>query len=139
MTTQLKRSERNFTLAYSGLCVAAIADNAYLAYEYLTQNYSACSPNSLFSCAVVANSGYTSLLGIPFWLMGLVWFALLLILGLLHVSREMLLLVLMVGNMFTIYLWYLELGVIHAICPLCVSLYVFNYALTGLVAWKIFS
>jgi len=39
----------------------------------------------------------------------------------------------MVGNVFTVYLWYLELAVIHIICPLCVSLYAVNYALTLIV------
>lgn len=39
---------------------------------------------------------------------------------------------LMIGNIFTIYLWYLELGVIGIICPVCVSMYVINYAMTAL-------
>lgn len=38
----------------------------------------------------------------------------------------------MIGNIFTIYLWYLELGVIGIICPVCVSMYVINYAMTAL-------
>jgi uncharacterized membrane protein len=40
--------------------------------------------------------------------------------------------ILMVGNVFTLYLWYLELGVIHALCPVCVSLYVLNYLMTAI-------
>jgi uncharacterized membrane protein len=39
----------------------------------------------------------------------------------------------MLGNVFTIYLWYLELAVIHEVCPLCVGLYAVNYALTAIV------
>lgn len=38
---------------------------------------------------------------------------------------------LMVGNVFTIYLLYIELGVIHALCPVCAFMYLVNYALTG--------
>jgi uncharacterized membrane protein len=44
------------------------------------------------------------------------------------------LLVLMIGNIFTIYLWYIELHVLGIICPICASMYVANYALTGLAA-----
>jgi uncharacterized membrane protein len=51
--------------------------------------------------------------------------------------ESVLMLFLMIGNLFTVYLWYLELGVIHLICPVCVSLYVVNYALTGVVLWAI--
>jgi uncharacterized membrane protein len=69
--------------------------------------------------------------------MGLAWFPAVFIIGLLTsrlgkkpVNSEILLPVLMVGNIFTVYLWYLELVIIHIICPLCVSLYIVNYALT---------
>jgi uncharacterized membrane protein len=72
--------------------------------------------------------------------MGLAWFPAVFTIGLLTsrlgkkpVNSEILLPVLMVGNIFTVYLWYLELAVIHIICPLCVSLYIVNYALTLIV------
>ena len=54
------------------------------------------------------------------------------------VNSEILIPILMIGNIFTVYLWYLELGVIGAICPSCVSLYAINYALTGIVASELF-
>ncbi len=44
----------------------------------------------------------------------------------------------MIGNIFTAYLWYLELVVIRIICPLCVSLYAVNYALTLIVIIPLF-
>ena len=71
---------------------------------------------------------------------GLVWFPLMLVLGYWSARRggslagEVLVPVLTVGNIFTLYLWYLELGVIHAVCPVCVSMYVLNYAMTALAA-----
>jgi uncharacterized membrane protein len=118
----------------------------YTAYEYITGKFSAvCSINSSFSCAGVAASGHTSLFGIPFWSTGLVWFPLVLVLGLVTskfgarpVNTEILLPILMIGNVFTIYLWYLELVVIHIVCPFCVSLYVVNYFLTGIVFVELF-
>ncbi len=134
-------SEAYLIVAGSGVGIAI-----YVAYEYLTQNFQSCSINQQFSCGGVFESGHTSLFGIPFFVMGLVWFPLVFGLGLLTtrlgrepLNGEILLPVLMVGNIFTLYLWYLELAVIGIICPLCVSLYVVNYALTGLVASAVFS
>ena len=72
------------------------------------------------------------------WVYGVVWFPLMLVLGLWFtrggksIRGEVLVPILMLGNIFTIYLWYLELGVIHAICPVCVSLYALNYLMTAL-------
>ena len=78
--------------------------------------------------------------GIPFYVLGLVWFPVVLVLGVVFgkagrspLNAVILLPFLMIGNIFTVYLWYLELGVIGAICPSCVSLYAINYALTAIV------
>ncbi len=135
-----KLSEAYFLVAGSGIAIAI-----YLANEYLTQNFQSCSINQHFSCGGVFQSGHTSLFGIPFFVMGLAWFPLVLAVGLVTsrwgrgpLNGEILLPLLMVGNIFTLYLWYLELDVIGIICPLCVSLYVVNYALTGLAARSVF-
>ncbi len=116
-----------------------IADACYSAYENLTQSFSSCDVNSKISCGGVYASGHTSIFGIPFFVMGLVWFPLLVFLGLLATKSgktalthiEILLPILMIGNLFTIFLWYLELFVIGIICPVCVSLYFINYAMTA--------
>ena len=126
--------------AYLVVAGVGIALAVYVTNEYLTQNFTSCNINTLFSCGGVYQSGYTSLLGIPFYLMGLAWFPVIFAIGLLTsrlgkrpVNNEILLPVLMVGNIFTAYLWYLELAVIHIVCPLCVSLYAVNYILTLIV------
>jgi uncharacterized membrane protein len=102
-----------------------------------------CNLNAKISCEGVFESGLTSLAGVPFYVLGLIWFPVVLILGL-YLSGwgrgpisnpALLLLILMVGNIFTVYLWYLELHVLGIICPICVSMYVSNYTLTGLAAW----
>ncbi len=126
--------------AYIVVATAGIGLAIYVTNEYLTQNFNSCNINAVFSCGGVYQSGYTSLFGIPFYLMGLVWFPVAFTLGLFTsrfgerpVKSEILLPFLTVGNIFTGYLWYLELAVIHIICPLCVSLYVVNYVLTFIV------
>ena len=132
----------NLSKGFIGLAAAGIPITIYHAYDEIT-NYSSgisrsCDINHHFSCTNVFNSGYTTFLGVSMWVYGVVWFPLVLILGLWFTRNggslrgEILVPLLMVGNLFTIYLWYLELGVIHAICPVCVSLYVVNYLMTAI-------
>ena len=84
-------------------------------------------------------SPYASIMGIPYWFFGIVWFPLVLVVGLwtTHMGRASitpkLLVLLTVGNIFTGYLWYLDLFVVNAITPTYVGLYITNYALTGVV------
>jgi uncharacterized membrane protein len=84
-------------------------------------------------------SGYASLMGVPYWVFGIVWFPLVLIVGLWFTRAGRtslgrgLLILLTVGNVFTGYLWYLDLIVINALTPTYVGLYLTNYALTGVV------
>jgi uncharacterized membrane protein len=123
------------------LAAVGIADAVYHAYDEIT-SYSApgteCHINSFVTCIGVFQSGYTKFLGISLWVYGVVWFPLILATGVWFAKRQgglnggIMLPILMVGNLFTLYLWYLELGVIHAVCPVCVSLYVLNYAMTGI-------
>jgi uncharacterized membrane protein len=92
----------------------------------------------------VFTSGFTKFppgqYGLSLYVYGLIWFPLMLALGYFTSRKdgslvgEVLLPVLMVGNLFTLYLWYLELGVIHAVCPVCVSMYALNYVMTILAA-----
>jgi uncharacterized membrane protein len=136
----LVRVLEKLTAAYLVVAAVGIGLAIYVTIDYLTQNFNSCNINQVFNCGGVYQSGHTSLFGIPFYLMGLAWFPALFAIGIFtsrlgkrSVSSEILLPILMVGNIFTIYLWYLELAVIHIICPLCVSLYVVNYVLTIIV------
>jgi len=87
----------------------------------------------------VSFAPYASFHGIPYWVFGLIWFPLALIIGLwaTHYGRAalpgVLLILLSLGNAFTAYLWYLDLNIIGSVTPAYVGLYVTNYALTGLV------
>jgi uncharacterized membrane protein len=132
--------------AFLILVIIGLALAVYHAYDEITAftgfGSQVCNFKKTISCESVFESGLTSLAGIPFYVLGLVWFPLLLILaayftgwGKGAISYPTLLLpVLMIGNVFTIYLWYLEIGVLGIICPICVSMYVVNYGLTGMAA-----
>jgi len=131
---------------FVAICAVGIVDAAYTAYEYATASFGSCYVNSKINCAGVFASGHSSIFGIPFYVFGLIWFPLLLIAALyltnwtrLRIRSDILLPILMIGNIFTVYLWYLELAVIGVICPLCVSLYIVNYALTGIAIYELVS
>jgi uncharacterized membrane protein len=123
------------SLSGLGIIVAII-----LTYEYVTADFTVCNINSFFSCGAVASSPYSKLFGIPMYVFGLVWFPLIFILSLAYSSfgkREInilaLLPLLLLGDIFTIYLWYDQLALIGKLCPFCISLYIINYILTILV------
>ena len=84
-------------------------------------------------------SEFAAIFGIPYWLFGIVWFPLILVVGLwaTGIGRNKLnvnlLAILTVGNVFTGYLWYLDIEVVKSLHLLYVALYATNYALTGLV------
>lgn len=94
---------------------------------------------------VVAFSPYASVYGIPYWVFGVVWFPFVLVvalwatdLGRRALPMEMLT-VLTIGNVFTGYLWFLDLVLIKAYTWMYVALYSANYALTAMVVaenWK---
>jgi uncharacterized membrane protein len=129
---------------FVAVAVAGVGVTFYQAWEYVTQNFSSCSvKNTIWSCGgVAAWAKYHPItvgsLSIPYWETGVVWFPLALILGFVtfrYYSELYLIPFLMIGNIFTIYLWFLELHVIGLICPVCVALYAINYALTGIAVW----
>lgn len=82
---------------------------------------------------------YASFFGVPYWLLGVVWFPVVLVVGLWTTKlgradlKKGLLALLTVGNVFTVYLWYLDFFVVGSFTAAYVGLYVTNYALTGLV------
>jgi uncharacterized membrane protein len=132
----------NLSKAFVALAAIGIVVAIYHAYGEITA-YSApgstvCNITSFISCTSVFDSGYTKFLGLSLWVYGVVWFPLMLVLGYRFTRRggslraEVMVPLLMVGNLFTIYLWYLELVKIHALCPVCISLYTLNYLMTAI-------
>lgn len=118
------------SLSVAGLAVAII--HALQEHLYIPANI--CTINSKFNCGGLFNSGYTAIQGVPFWLLGLIWFSMLIPVGFLLANRwKILLPILMIGNLFTLYLWNIEINIVGIICPVCVSLYCINYAITAVV------
>jgi len=124
-----------------------IAVAFYHAYGELTFTLNSCSFSQAFNCQAVFASGYTTFPppgvvpglhdGISFWVYGVVWFPLCLLVGLRAISKHgsprgsVVVPFLMIGNIFTLYPWDIEIVILQGIyCLVCVSMYVINYILT---------
>jgi len=133
--------------SFIALSVMGIAVAFYHAYGEITFTLSACNLSQSLSCGSVFASGYTTFPppdvipglhdGISFWVYGVVWFPLCLLVGLWAIRKygspkaSVLVPVLMIGNIFTLYPWNIEIRILGGVyCPVCVSLYFINYILT---------
>ena len=110
------------------LCGLGIVVSGYLAYKRMAGGSLACTRWA--QCDVVNNSLYSKFLGIPVSLIGLVAYLVLLALAVAalrtdgRVQRQMLLLSLLfsIGGVgFSVYLTYIEIYVIEALCSWCVA------------------
>ncbi len=93
-----------------------------------------CSFNPFISCSKVDNSGRTTTLGIADWIWGVAGFAGTLVLVAVGERTEnrrvdwALLLWITIGVALSIYLAYVELAVIGALCIVCFGTYIVNFA-----------
>jgi uncharacterized membrane protein len=113
--------------------LAGIAFSVYAAAEVLDPALQgSCSISAFFSCGAVDQSGHTTLGSIPDWSIGLGGFVLLLALDLPLLSTfdprllNAVLLFSGVGVAVSLYLGYVELDIIHALCPICLGAYLSN-------------
>jgi uncharacterized membrane protein len=114
-------------LRWAALVMAALGllDSVYLAWAKLTPGSVVCSDSG--ACDAVQNSPYSEIGGIPIALIGAGSYALIMLLLVFERKFEGDLPLLavfglgLVGVIYSGYLTYLELAVIHAICPYCVA------------------
>jgi uncharacterized membrane protein len=107
--------------------ILGVADAVYLLIYKLTGNSNMCLGNG--GCHDVNFSPYSEIYGIPVSVFGMAAYlailSILLLEGHLKVAQEngplAIFGISLVGVAFTVYLTYLELYVIHAICPFCVA------------------
>ncbi len=115
------------------MTLASVAISGYLSVARAAGEAAVCGPSK--GCEIVASSEYSAVLGIPVAFLGLGLSLVLLVLaGLWWLRRERRALLaayglLLLATLGVAYLTYLELFVIEAICPWCVS-----YAVTVVVA-----
>jgi uncharacterized membrane protein len=126
--------------------VAGLGLSAFAAYETLNPSVaSVCSVSAFVSCSKVDQSGHTTTLGVPDWLIGIGGFVVLLALDVpLYATwrRDLLTAVVAVSGLglaVAVYLATVELTVIHALCPVCFSTYLLDGAAFGLSLWLLVS
>jgi hypothetical protein len=122
--------------AFTAVTIVGIGEAVY--HAWLEKAFS----TNIF---VVKYSTLGALFGIPYWIFGLVWFPLVFVVSIWATKAarlrlgQSLLVLLTVGNVFTGYMWYLDVEVVRAYHPLYIALYATNYLLTALVVvdnWK---
>jgi uncharacterized membrane protein len=139
-----RRSRAFIALSVMGIAVAFY--HAYGELTYTIGGLNSCSFSTILSCTSVFASGLTTFPpagsipgfpGISFWVYGVVWFPLCVIVGLWSIRKHgglnpsVLVPFLMVGNIFTLYPWDIEIVILRGVfCIVCVSMYVINYVLT---------
>jgi len=126
--------------AFIALSVMGIAVAVYHGYGELTfsiSHLSSCTFSHTISCAGVFASGYTTVFGIEFWVYGVVWFPVCLLVGRWAIRkygspvRSVMVPFLMIGNIFTLYPWDIEIRLLGGVyCLVCISLYCINYLMT---------
>ena len=108
------------------LVLAGAVDSAYLAFLKFTGTVAACS--NIGDCEAVNNSKYAEIGGIPLALLGLLGYLAILAFLVLETRfpswKEGLHLSIfgftLAGTIYSAYLTYIEIAVLHAICPYCV-------------------
>ncbi len=109
------------------LAILGVLVSIYMTIFKLTENPNMCLGNG--GCSTVNNSKYAMIYGIPVAVVGVGGFLTLLIL--LFLERRVSFLaangtlivfgLALLGFLFTLYLIYVELALIHALCPFCVT------------------
>ena len=110
-----------------GLAVLGILVSAYMTVYKLTDNPNMCLGNG--GCSTVNSSKYAELYGIPVAVIGIGGYLSILVFLWLERSNSFLtsngtlvvFALALLGFLFTLYLIYVELALIHALCPFCVT------------------
>ena len=118
-------------------CILGLAVSIYLTYEHYTGSTTlACPANGAVDCAKVTSSEWSTILGIPVAPLGLLFFAVMLVLclpGMLRRQSTALDVVRLgfcgIGLLMALYLLWAELFQIHAICLWCTGVHILTFLL----------
>jgi len=118
-------------------CILGLAVAVYLTYEHYTGSTTlACPATGAVDCAKVTSSAWSTVLGIPVAPLGLLFFAVMLVLclpGMLRRASTTLDIVRLgfcgIGLLMALYLLWAELFQIHAICLWCTGVHILTFLL----------
>jgi uncharacterized membrane protein len=142
MAPSVKNGEgRTLRVVLGVLAAAGLLISAYLTWVHFAHVAPACVGGS-GGCETVQSSRYATVLGVPVAVFGIIGYAGLLFSAVLRGELGVYLgfLFALVGTLFSAYLTYLELFVIHAICQWCVAsaaIMVAALICAALAAWRL--
>lgn len=117
-------------LVLSGMIVSLYS----VYYHYQEEGSSFCNFSENLNCDVVNKSIYSEILGIPIALFGFLMYVALAILYYQNMWKEGFLIIFSAG-IFTIFLTYIEIFLLKALCPLCVANAIIVYSILW-INWK---
>jgi uncharacterized membrane protein len=119
--------DKRLTQVTIALTIIGLLVSIYMTIYKLTDNDSMCIGNG--GCSVVNSSKYSEVNGIPVAVVGMIGYAA--ILGILWLERKpgffksngtmMLFGITLIGFLFTVWLIYVEIALIKALCPFCLT------------------
>ena len=125
----MKKNKTNRLLKwFLGITFLAILASAYLSVLFYNHDLAApCTINYFWDCGAVSNSPYAILLGIPVAIWGLITYLFLFFTGFALLYKfnkclfQLIFAITAFGVVFSLYLTYAELFLIHAICLFCLA------------------
>ncbi len=103
------------------LAIFGLMLGSYLMYEQITMPaWTPCTINATVNCDAVIKGEVSKTLGIPTPIYGLVGYAMIL-LGAITKSKKLVLSMAAFGLVFCMYIAYVELFMLHVICPVCIG------------------
>ena len=121
------KSDQNLRIVTIILAIIGLADSIYLTAIKITNTAAYCLPG-LGDCETVNTSRFSEIFGVPIALLGAFAYAMILLIQYLENKHAfftangglLLFGISLVGVLYSAYLTYVEIAVIHAICPYCV-------------------
>lgn len=122
------------------LCILGVLVSAYLTYEHFTDSTTlACSDSGTINCLKVTTSQWSEIAGVPVAVAGLAYFlAMTLLCAPTRIASQLGLLRLIgvvVGTVMVLWLVYVEIFEVDAICLWCTGIHLITLALLATVLW----
>jgi uncharacterized membrane protein len=143
MAPSVKYTEgRTLRVVLGVLAAAGLLISAYLSWVHFAGVAPVCVGGGSGGCETVQSSRYATVLGVPVSVLGLVGYTSLLVSAVVRSEVGVYLgfLIALIGTLFSAYLTYLEVFVIHAICQWCVAsaaIMVAALICESLAAWRL--
>ena len=121
------KSDQNLRIITIILAIIGLADSIYLTAIKVTNTAAFCLPG-IGDCETVNNSRFSEIFGVPIALLGAFAYAVILLILYLDNKKSfftangglLIFGISLAGVLYSAYLTYVEIAVIHAICPYCV-------------------